>query len=181
MSNLEQAEEAKTPVQIITERLARGDEEGVAIWRFCVNEWLGNELGDVVSPEDYYQPVVEPELEEDPDDLDDDEVEDGVEPEIPDLDPETSEQLLLERPYLEALTTFWIEMDVFKRVAENLSPEWGNVVEASTKLIGHIPSDTDKLVTHVERINRARLAAEEAINNQAATAVQLQNVIKERF
>lgn len=188
MSNLEQAEmQTQLPIQIITERLGAGDDTGNQLWRFCANAWLATDIGDQVTPEDFFQPDIDPEENESngyPDNDDDPDDEDGPVVEDEDanggLNDEQLEEIVLERPYMDALVTFWSEMDVFKR-ASNI-PEWEGVVATVRKMVTHVPSDLAKLCDHIERINKSRIAAEALLARQAVIAGSiLYDITKERF
>lgn len=178
------SEESLSPAAVIGLRLECESDYLVDIWRFCVNQWLAQE---VVEPEDFYttQGVEEEDVgpvESDEYDEDDDEMP-VIEPELDDeLSPEIREALAMNKPYLDALRQFWLEMNIFNTEQPNI-PNWNGIINQVQMAVKHVPSDPGKLIDHVLRLNDARIQAEGMVPKQ--TPVQagtpLYDILNNRF
>ncbi len=61
--------------------------------------------------------------------------------------------------YIRALKEFWGSMIVFTEDNPTV-PDWNSMLESITKYIAFVPVDRDRLIRHVQRLNRARMEAE---------------------
>lgn len=174
-------------VDVICDFLRKPDVLPVELWRYCAMQWIAADYA--FDPEHYFtnEPVADAVDEDVPeDDIDtvpesdadvvddpvaviDEEDDEGADPE-PDtsvLSVEAREQIVLYTPYINALKRFWTDMMIFTEDVPVIK-DWKSTVERVVKYVGFVPVDRARLIRHVQRLNNARIEAEN-LKNQTHT------------